>query len=405
MTTQQLEAQTEQAAAAANALFKRLKQQAEAEHRPMTSAEMKSVEDALDEAKSLKARLGRVKDDAAMMSAINQLTDGMVGPSTVYGGGIGAQFIRSDTWEWLKKNRHMLPSGAWTSPSSELMAATLSEDSASGGDLVVTDYRPGILPLPTRPLVMADLLAAGTTDSNTVGYMVETTFTNAADTVAEGATKPESTLAFNATTDPVRKIASWLPITEEMLEDVPSLRSYVDVRLRLGVQLAEDDQILNGSGVAPDVVGFLARSGLAAAVARGSDTNADAILKQINAIFNATGLQPTGVVMNPTNFQTAQLLKTADGLYVSGNSPFSAPQAATLWGLPVALTSAMTAGTALVGAFKTAAQLFRRGGLRVEASNSHANFFIENKVAIRAEERIALAVYRPSAFGTVTGLN
>ncbi len=65
----------------------------------------------------------------------------------------------------------------------------------------------------------------------------------------------------------------------------------------------------------------------------------------------------------------------------------------------------MVAGTALVGAFRTASQIFRKGALRVEASNSHASFFVTNLVATRAEERLALAVYRASAFGTVTGLN
>jgi len=52
----------------------------------------------------------------------------------------------------------------------------------------------------------------------------------------------------------------------------------------------------------------------------------------------------------------------------------------------VALTSAIAAGTALVGAFRTAAQIFRKGGVRVEASNSHSDFFVTNKTAIRAEE-------------------
>jgi len=162
--------------------------------------------------------------------------------------------------------------------------------------------------------------------------------------------------------------------------------------------------LLNGSIVAPDIIGFLARTGLAAAVARGADSNADAVLKQINAIFVATGLQPTGIVMSPANFQTMQLLKTADGRYISGNGPFSAPQVPTLWGLPVALTAAMAAGTALVGAFKTAAQLFLRGPIRTEMSNSHLDYFVRDLVAIRSEIRGALAVYRPQAFGLVTGL-
>ena len=343
-----------------------------------------------------------------MTAAIDRLTSGMGAADPIAahrGPSIGSQFINSDTFRWLKEQKGGFPTGAWTSPASELRAATLTEDAASGGDLVIMDTRPGILPSPTRPLVMADLIAPGTTESNLVTYMKETTFTNAADTVAEGVAKPESTIIFAAVSDPVRKIATWLPVTEEMLEDVPALRSYLDTRLRLGVQLAEDDQLLNGSVVAPDIVGFLARTGLAAAVARGADSNADAILKQIAAIQVATGLACTGIVMNPTNWISIQLLKTAGGEYLSGNGPFSAPQAPTLWGLPVALTAAMVANTALVGAFKTAAQLFRKGGLRVEASNSHASFFVENKIAIRAEERLALAVYRASAFGTVTGLN
>ena len=71
----------------------------------------------------------------------------------------------------------------------------------------------------------------------------------------------------------------------------------------------------------------------------------------------------------------------------------------------MALTPSIVAGTALVGAFATQSQVFRKGGIRVEASNSHQDFFIKNLVAIRAEERLALAVYRPGAFGKVTGLN
>ena len=81
------------------------------------------------------------------------------------------------------------------------------------------------------------------------------------------------------------------------------------------------------------------------------------------------------------------------------------PQPTSLWGLNVAVSPVIPLGTALVGCFKTAAMLFRRGGLRVEVSNSYSDFFIKNLVAIRAEERLALAVYRPSAFGSVTGLS
>ena len=76
-----------------------------------------------------------------------------------------------------------------------------------------------------------------------------------------------------------------------------------------------------------------------------------------------------------------------------------------LWGVPAAVTPSIVANTALVGAYRTCAQIFRKGGDRVESSNSHASFFINNLVAIRAERRLALAAYREAAFGKVTGLN
>ena len=59
----------------------------------------------------------------------------------------------------------------------------------------------------------------------------------------------------------------------------------------------------------------------------------------------------------------------------------------------------------LVRAFHAPAQVFRKGGIRVDATNSHLDYFTKNLVAIRAELREALIVPRPQCFGEVTGLN
>ena len=107
--------------------------------------------------------------------------------------------------------------------------------------------------------------------------------------------------------------------------------------------------------------------------------------------------------MNPVNWATCQLMKTTQGLYI-GAGPWNTPQTPTMWGLQVAVTPVMAVGKAMIGAYQTAAQLFRRGGMRVEATNSHQDFFVKNLVAIRAEERLALAVYRDAAFGSVSAL-
>jgi HK97 family phage major capsid protein len=78
--------------------------------------------------------------------------------------------------------------------------------------------------------------------------------------------------------------------------------------------------------------------------------------------------------------------------------------AESLWGTRVIVTPAIAQGTALVGAFTTSAQLWRRTGLTVEMSNSNNDDFEKNMVTVRVEERVALEVARPAGFGKVTGL-
>ena len=354
-------------------------------------------------------QIATVASDDELRDRVATLTNGRgrsgAGPRHAGGSSPGALFAEGVGDFFTNGGHHA--SGAWRSPAVEIpypalfQATTLTETPGSAGALVVPDYRVGIIPSATRPIVVMDVLMPGSTNSNAVIYMQESAYTNAAAVVAEGTAKPESALVFVQVSEPVLKVAHWLPASEELLEDVSAMSSYIDGRLRLGVQLAEDDQLLNGAG-APNFTGLLHRAGLAATVTQGAgESAADAILRQIAAISTAAYVPPTGIVMNPADYLGMQTLKATTGEYI-GASPFETPIQPTLWGLPLALTVAIAPKTALVGAFATQAQFFRRGALRVEASNSHQDFFIKNLVAIRAEERGALAVYRPAAFGKVT---
>lgn len=387
----------------------------EVKGRPMTAEEKQAVQAILDEAKGIKARIDGATSDASMQAAIDNLTAGMqptpaaAAAATGRGGQhltLGQQFVADENYQRFMQAGGHRRSGGWTSPAVdiEMRATTLDTTAGSGGPLILPDYQPGILPLLYKRLVIADLIAPGTTNGNLISYMKEKTFTNNAAAVAQGATKPESTLVFEAATSAVQKIAHWIPVTEEMLEDFSQTTSIIDSRLRLGLSLAEEDELLNGSGVSPHLLGFMNLPGLTAPQARGADTTMDAIFKMITTLSATVFVVPDAFVINPTNWQTVQLLKNAAGNYL-GSGPWAPAQAPTLWGFPGAVTPSIVLGTALVGAFRTAAQFFRKGGVRVEVSNSHSDFFVKNLVAIRAEERGALAVYRENAFGKVTGLN
>lgn len=261
--------------------------------------------------------------------------------------------------------------------------------------------RAGIVPSAQEERTVRDLMLQGATDNNTLTYMEETTFTNAAATVAEGGTKPESALDFTERTDIVRKIATWIPATAELLADVAGIRSYIEGRLMFMVRRTEETQLLLGDGVAPNILGVQVRTGVQTQ-ALGTDPVFDAIFKAITKVRNTGFAEPNGLVMHPNDWQGLVLTRTADGLYILGN-PANEP-IERVWGLTPRITTAETEGTALVGAFTPMAQVFQREGITITVSTEHSTFFVENKVAILAEERLALAVYRPAAFCTVTGI-
>lgn len=399
----------------------RLKAEAEAiltraNGRDLTDAERADVERKLTEGASLNAQIDRQRSDVALVDRVNQMAGGKAAASmtaadraAASNGGarqsLGGQFVASDVFKWITDTKAGRPQ-IWQSPAAELqLAATLTEDPASGGALVEPQYQPGVVALPTGPIVMSQLFAPGQITSNALKYTREKVITNAAAPTAEGAVKPESAITFEQVTEPVHKIPTWLPVSEELLEDAPGVRSYIDSRLRQFVLLALDNQLLNGDGVGENFHGLLTRTDLTAPLPVGAMTSVDAIGAQIGAVEVASELPVDGIVLNPTDWLKMSMVKTSTGEYIGAN-PFDGAQRPTLWGRAVAQTPKMPLGTALVGAFRTGGgQLFTRGGIRVDASNSHADFFIRNLVAIRAEIRALLALYRPQAFGKVTGLN
>lgn len=263
------------------------------------------------------------------------------------------------------------------------------------------DRQPGIVLIGQQRLTIADLLAQGQTNQNTIRYVKEDSYTNAATTVAEGATKPEAAFDTSEVDAAVRKIAVTAKVTDEMFADFPMIRDYIDNRLRFMVGQTEEAQLYGGDGNAPNILGLVNVSGIQTQ-AKGSDPTPDAIYKALTKVRTVGFFEPDGVVMHPNDWTDIRLLRTSTDVYIWGPPMDNGPE--RIWGLPVVVTTAATENTALVGAFKLGAQLFRREGLRVEATNSNEDDFKKNLIAIRAEERLALAVYRPLAFCTVTGI-
>ena len=303
-----------------------------------------------------------------------------------------------------------------------MMKGTILESGVGGpgGGLVPPQYEPGVVSKLFEPLGVSDVFGQSQTSASQVRYVNEGTATSAAAGVAEGAVKPESTIAMSEAVEAVRKIATVLPISDELLEDAPSIQSYLNGRLTLFVRIEEERQLLRGVGSGSnELLGLFNRTGGQAInlyTKLAADDNAVALARVLANTAGSSFLQPDTIIMHPTNWLTTRLLRdgtggTAGQFY--GGGPFTGAYGndgavgmfgQTLWNTRVVLSSVVGSGTALVGNFGVGAHIWRRGGVSVEATNSHDTFFVKNLNMLRAEERLALGLYRPAAFTAVSGL-
>lgn len=309
------------------------------------------------------------------------------------------------------------------SPLGEAVSSTVATPAAlaagqyfqagTAGPYVLPNFLPGITDLRFQPLVVADLFSQGSTDAPVISYVKETSFTNNAAGVGEAQATAYSDDAIARVVEQVGKLSHALKVTDEMLQDAPAYTSFLNGRLTLGLQLKEQSALLNGSGY-PGIPGLLGRSGFQTAVAVGATPTASAIMEgifqQMTNIRANSFIEPDAIVINPVDWQTIRLGKDGNSQYYAGG-PFTgaygnpgngAGDYNTLWGLKVVVTPAIASGTVVVGGFKECAQIFRRQGITVEMTNSNVDDFEKGLVTVRAEERLALAVYRPGGFGLVT---
>ena len=263
---------------------------------------------------------------------------------------------------------------------------------------------PIVVPFANRQPVIADLIPQDHTDNSVIRYMEFTTFVNGAAAVLEGGVKPQSSVAATERQVLMETIAALLPVTEQQLRTVPQLRSVIDNILVLMMQLAEETQLLYGSGTAPQLQGFLTKTGLqtyALGTAGLKENIADTFYAALTKVRTIGFAEPNGVIINPNDWQIVRLMKTTQGAYIWGNPDEAGAE--RLWGKPVIPTMAINAGTGLTGDFATWSHIDRGTDIVVEIGYVNDDF-ARNQKTIRAEEYVALEILRPTAFCQVTGL-
>ena len=253
-----------------------------------------------------------------------------------------------------------------------------------------------------RPF-LRDLIGVQPTGLGSFAYMTEsaaTTYETGAATTAEGSAKAEVVMIFTPADAPARKITAWIPVTDEMLKDAPTLRGYIDARLEYMLMIREEAQVYNGNGTAPNLQGLKTCTNVQTQSAVTGDFPAT-IAAAIGKVENVDG-DADGVACNPIDYWTAVAKRYSTQFDNSGQGNAPSSQAGITWGLPAVRTRALASGSAMVAAWRMGATIFEREGVNVKVGDQHSDNFVKNIVVILAEERVALPIWRGDYFVDVT---
>lgn len=384
---------------------------AKAMGRELTDDEITSLEAKKAEADELRATIERQEKGGALLASLNaaaeQGEESPIGSDSVRAKSLGDHAVKI-MGSGLKGRRGQRIEVQAT----EYKAAsdTHVTGGASGGLVAaLTTVDTNLVTGARRRLTIEDLLGSETISGSALTYFVEGALEGAPTTVAEDGQKPQIHFA-NPTpvTEALTKVAAFIKESDEIVEDLPWLASAIDSRLVYQLGLFIEDQILNGNGSGTNLTGLLNRNGVQTETATAAADNADALFRAITKTSTGSGFEADGIVINPADYQALRLQKDSNGQYFGGGffggqyGNGAIQEQPPLWGLRTVVTPAIAAGTTLVGAFAQSASVISKGGITVDATNSHDDDFTNNRITIRGERRLALAARRPSGLVKVT---
>lgn len=284
---------------------------------------------------------------------------------------------------------------------------------ASAGALIRPDRDPEIYRNPSRPTRIRDLIPAIPTASGSVEIMRQNVFTNNAapqGTVAaqgggEFVAKAKSEITWELITATVKTIAHWVPASRQVLADAPMLAALIDLELTYGLDLESDNQLLIGDGTGQNMTGLMVDAAVSTVGELASGTAAadvpsamiDHIRSAITKCQTFEYYNMNGLILNPVDWEILETAKATDGHYLMIQFP-SEGAGDRMWKVPVVVTNAMPADNFLLGDFTMGAKIYDRESVEVRVSESHGTYFVENGVAVLAEERYVMTVNRPKAF-------
>ena len=370
------------------------------------AVELKAKADSIEEANALFKSMGTARESVKAAEVETPAATGSLGEQ------VAAAFMKAGTLSALGAQREHTRGEFYSAKAPGDPTTTTNAVTGTGLSTVLTDVDKNVVTPYHLPLSVSSWLSKGTVSGNSVSYFVANEWTSSSGrpgVVGENGKKAGATApAFDTKTVPLRKIAGWVCLSDEMAEDADFLASVINEQLLYELARAEEEQIISGTGTGNDLTGILTTAGIFSetmASAKATDV-LESIYKMKTQIKTASGLDADAIIINPADIAALRLAKDENGQYFFGGAGYGmygngAYEPETrIWGIPVIVSNAVPARTVLIGN-STGATVYRKGGVRVEVSNNVNDDFLYNRFRTLAEERVTLAVKQPKAFGKI----
>lgn len=278
-------------------------------------------------------------------------------------------------------------------PNGSLRAIEVKNTIASDSTTAMPTQIQGVIPGSFAPTTVRALIPEVPMSGNALLAIRELGWTNAAGFVEQAATKPASTLTFEDVTLPIQTIAHTIKVTRQLLQDVPAVVQHTYNRLRHGLAVKVDQQLVLGTGTSPDIQGLTMPGNFVEYTPTAGDTLIDAIAR-VRSQMLAVGEYPDSIIVNPADWVSLMTAKASgDGHYlygIPGSSMTAAP-----FGLRIAESPYVPAGSFIVAGMAAGVSIHSSMAAAIDIGYVNDDFQ-RNLLTLRAEERLALFVQRPA---------
>ena len=303
----------------------------------------------------------------------------------------GAEFINSNAFKNFEKSNfkgHVSYEFAKGTPLTNNLAEPYSVGTVGG----VSDQ--GFVEDPKTILNIENLFAHAPIADNTFLYMPLTVTSNAGF-IAEGSAKPETTFKVDAKTGQVKTIATWTKVSEQLFADKSQLINILDNNLTHAVDVTVQNQLISGDGSGENLSGISKSGNFTDYVtSSGTATNTVDLLRNVAFKMRGANIDNLTIVLNWSDWSALLGLKSTTNEYLING--ILDPVKQTIYGIPVVLSSAMTAGKFAMGNFKMGGIVFDKTSMALEIDRT-GDDFTKNLITIRAERRLGFAVVQPKA--------